>query len=93
MFAINLGGSVIIFRIKTNVLIISLRGKRKSVTGRNSIFRGSNTIFKGKKINLTMIFKATFRGRKRIFTKMWSIHLMGCMRRAGSLRLLLDNAV
>ena len=93
IFAIILAGSVIIFRMKITVLIKSLKGRRRSVTGKKSIFRGNNTIFRGKNANLTMILKASLRGSKRIFIKMWSINLNGCMRQLEFSRLPLDNAV
>jgi len=79
--------------MKIIVLIKSLKGKRKSVTGKKSIFRGSNMIFRGKNTNLIMILKATFMGSIRVFIKMWSINLSGCIIRVGLSKLLLDNVV
>ena len=70
IYDISLPGSVMIFRIKLKVLIMSFMGNRKIVMGRNSIFSDSNNSLIGKTNNLTIIFRATFMGRKRSFTKM-----------------------
>ena len=42
IYVTSLPGSVMIFRIKLKVLIMSFIGKRKIVMGRNSIFSDSN---------------------------------------------------
>ena len=67
---ISLPGSVMIFRIKLKVFIMSFMGNKKIVMGRNSILSDSNNSLIGKTNNLTIIFRATFMGKKRSFTKM-----------------------
>ena len=70
IYDISLPGSVMIFRIKLKVLIMSFMGNKKIVTGRNSILSDRNNNLIGKTNNLTIIFRATFMGKKRSFTKM-----------------------
>ena len=48
---ISLPGSVMIFRIKLKILMMSFNGNRKSVMGRNSIFSDRNNSLIGKTNN------------------------------------------